>query len=73
MNLDALRGLAEIAVMLGTGWNIYQGLRHRNLMLEVDNKIAEVQLNLRRDMNGRYVPIERFNDLKERVVELEHS
>jgi len=47
-------------------WNSYQ---HNNLKLI----IAELQLNLRKELNGRYVVISSFEDARERIKRLEDN
>jgi hypothetical protein len=59
--------VAGIALLtfFGTAWNTYQ---HTKVLL----LLAEMRLNMQREMNGKYVRIENLNDLKERVSRLEH-
>ena len=47
-------------------WNSYH-------TLAIGKIVAELQLNLRKEMNGRYIVLDRFNDLKERVGHLEDN
>lgn len=58
--------IATIAVLtfIGTAYNTWQ---HKSVMLV----LAEVRLNMMREMNGKYLRIESFNDLKDRVKRLE--
>ena len=52
-------------LVLGVGiWNTYMHSSIKTVMLEL-------QLNLRREFNGRYVTLDRFEDLKKDVEDLE--
>lgn len=56
--------ILTLATLIGTCWNSWM---HSKLAVIV----AELQLNLRREFNGRYVAIERFNDLKSHLRDQE--
>lgn len=66
-----IRDYAELAVafitimtFFGTFWNAWE---HRGFLL----LLTEMRLNLQREMNGKYVRLDRFEDLKEHVTHLE--
>jgi hypothetical protein len=67
MTTDAI-SLAALCLSLATvivgAWNAYQ---NKSIALIV----TELRLNLQREFNGRYVHIDRFSDLKDRVEHLE--
>ena len=66
--------LVSIAVIIGAAisvcslvlglWNAYQGA-------VVAKMIAELHLNIRREMNGKYISVQSFQDAKDRIVRLE--
>lgn len=67
------RDYAEIVVasvtlltFFGTCWNTY---RHKDIML----LLAEMRLNMQKELNGKYVRIDRFEDLKDHVKRLEEA
>lgn len=61
-----------LSCLIGTGtiFNYFGQRRQHALQVELKATLLELQLNLRREFNGRYVTLDRFNDLKSRV---EHS
>ena len=67
MNYASIVGLAFTLLTAAlSAWNAYQNAR-------IGRVIAELQLNMRREYNGRYITLERFNDLKDRVDQLEDA
>ncbi len=52
--------------LVGTAWNSYQ---HKSTRL----LLAELKLNMMKEFNGRYITINRFEDLKDRVKSLEQE
>jgi hypothetical protein len=58
-----LFGITVISVLVGM-WNAWQHT--------ITGKIlAELQLNLKREFNGRYVNVDSFGDAKQRIARLE--
>lgn len=61
---QGVQGALLLGTTLACGWNAWS---NRGIALA----LAELQLNLRREYNGTYVRLDRFEDLKEHVRDLE--
>lgn len=61
--------IALLLSILTTGIGAWNGFMN----LKISKVVAELRLNIMKDMNGRYVSIDRFEDLKERVTHVEQA
>lgn len=63
-------GVAQFVILLGTavitGFNSKQGMKMALLL-------AEMQLNMRKELNGRYLSITRFEDYAHHIEKLEEA
>ena len=73
MDLDLVKAPLELLIAGGTIANFLLAHRAKRHGLEMKTALLELQLNLKREMNGRYVTLDRFDDLQDRVKELEHE
>lgn len=64
---EVLTPIVLIITITSVVFNIFNAYSNKNIGL----KIAELQLNLKREMNGRYVTLQTGEDLRERIRRLE--
>lgn len=69
--LATIQAIGSIIIAAGTIINYYLSRRNHTVQLEMKATLLELQLNMRREFNGTYISITRFEDLKERVKRLE--
>lgn len=63
---ELLVAIVTLLTFFGTCWNAYE---HRGFLL----LLAEMRLNMQRELNGKYVRLDRFEDLKEHIKHLEEA